>query len=285
MPYILKHPPKLDPLRPAAPQQQRSNKKGKGRGRAPRKGQQLSFDLPTWGGKRQGAGRRPADPDNVISHRKRPALASRHPVHVSLDVVHGLPSLRRRIGLLRTALYESSKRDGFRLIHFSVQGNHIHLVVEAKDAQALARGIQALCIRVAKRLNKKLGRRGRVFSARYHAHILKTPTEVKNALAYVLLNFNKHYGQQTSVAPPGGIDPCSSGSYFDGWLQLGGRAPPGASASEESASEESASEESASDESPLPEARTWLLSKGWRRRGLVDWNEIPSVRRRVRGRK
>lgn len=267
MPYILKHPQKLDPLGPSTSPDHRPGPKRKRPVRKPRRGQQLAFALPTWGGKRQGAGRKPADPGNVISHRKRPALASRYPVHVSLDVVRDLPGLGRHIDLLKTALYESAERDGFRLIHFSVLHNHIHLVVEARDAQALARGIQALCIRIARRLNRKLGRRGRVFAARYHARILKTPAEVRNALAYVLLNFRRHYAQQTSVPPPGGIDPCSSGQYFDGWLQLGGRAPPGAG------------------ESPLPEARTWLLGKGWRRRGLVDWNEIPSTRRWVRGRK
>lgn len=226
----------------------------------PRNGEQLVLNWSRRGGARQGAGRKKSS--RRVPHVKRPQLASRYPVLVTLDVEHDLPNLRSCMRVIRPALFASAKRDGFRLVHFSVQRHHLHLVVEAKDARALSRGIQGLSIRVAKRLNKKLGRKGRVFVDRYHTHILKTPTEVKNALNYVYNNARKHYAQEGRVQDRGWTDPCSSANYFDGWKQLGGRAPPG--------------------DAPLPSAHTWLLRVGWRRRGLIDWNAVPSPARKRR---
>src|SRR4051812_5153542 len=147
----------------------------------------------TWGGKRDGAGR-PKTGRAGVSHLRRPRLSRHHPVHVTLRAAPGLPSLRKRA--LRRVLFAAfgagSERFGFRLVHFSVQSNHLHLVCEADDEGALCRGMQGLSIRIAKRLNRALGRRGRFFSDRYHARALKTPREVRNALAYVLNNARKH---------------------------------------------------------------------------------------------
>ncbi|MEL7305169.1 MAG: transposase, partial [Myxococcota bacterium] len=77
----------------------------------------------------------------------------------------------------------------------SVQGNHLHLVVEASNNEALSRGMQGLNIRLAKRVNRLFGRRGRLFSDRYHAHVLRTPREVQNAVRYLLNNGRKHRRQ------------------------------------------------------------------------------------------
>ncbi|MFL5310309.1 MAG: hypothetical protein ACJ79H_07660 [Myxococcales bacterium] len=68
----------------------------------------------------------------------------------------------------------------------------LHLIAEARDAMALARGIQGLSIRIAKAVNRVLGPRGPVFADRYHAHALRTPTETANAIAYVLGNTHLH---------------------------------------------------------------------------------------------
>jgi len=68
------------------------------------------------------------------------------------------------------------------VLQFSVQRDHIHLLVEAPDGRALSRGLQGLAIRIAKGVNRILGRRGRVWADRFHARALRTPREVRNAL-------------------------------------------------------------------------------------------------------
>ena len=115
-------------------------------------------------------------------------------MQVTVRVGAGLPSLRHR--RLRSTVFRAfeagAERFGFRLVHFSVQSNHLHLVVEANDRRALTRGMQGLAIRVAKAINRRLARRGRVFADRYHARALRSPREVRHALRYVLLNAQRH---------------------------------------------------------------------------------------------
>jgi REP element-mobilizing transposase RayT len=122
---------------------------------------QTAFVFRTWGGKRKGAGR-PKKGRGGVSHLRRPTLSVHHPVHVTLRCVTGLPSLRRR--QLRKVIFRAfgagSERFGFRLVHFSVQSNHVHLICEADDARALARGMQGLSIRLAKGLNRGAKRFG-----------------------------------------------------------------------------------------------------------------------------
>ena len=181
---------------------------------------QTGFRFKTWGGKREGAGRKSRGKKAGVPHRPRPALARRFPVHISLKVVRGLPTLRARqcMEVIRAALYAGSQYRGFRLVHFSVQDNHLHLLCEAKHAKALSRGMQGLCIRLAKRLNNELGRKGRVFADRFFSRILKTPQEVRASLAYVLNNRLRYMAQKGGdSACVSEADPCSSGQWFDGW--------------------------------------------------------------------
>jgi REP element-mobilizing transposase RayT len=129
-----------------------------------------------------------------VSHRKRPTFSWRHPLIATVKLAKGLPSLREKqaYDLLRKVFAAACERFGFRLVHFSIQRDHLHFLVEAADATALTRGMQGLAIRVAKALNKLWGRKGKVFGDRYHARPLKTPREVRHALAYVLNNAWKH---------------------------------------------------------------------------------------------
>jgi REP element-mobilizing transposase RayT len=131
----------------------------------------------------------------------------------------GLPSLRRELArrTLEHAFARGCDRSGFRLIHYSIQSNHMHLIVEASDRRAPSRGMQGLSIRVARALNRLWRRTGSVFADRYHERILRSQREVRYALAYVLLNACKH-GIDVR-----GIDPFTSGESFDGWRD-GGRA-------------------------------------------------------------
>lgn len=220
--------------------------------------QQLSMVFRTWGGKRRGAGRRAADGRAGVSHRERAEHESAHPVHVTLKVRRDVPGLRaqRSMKALRGAFGAGRARRGFRLVHFSVQHDHVHMIVEAADKGALSRGVQGLNIRVARALNREFGRRGRVLADRFHARALTSPREVKNALAYVLLNARHH--RAAEIERLTGLDPCSSADVFDGWRA-------GAFKGGDSAA-------------CVMAARTWLLAKGWRRHGLISPVDVPGAR-------
>jgi putative transposase len=163
---------------------------------------QLTFDLryKGRGGPRKGAGR-PRSRPGTVPHLKRPSLSRHHPVHVTLRLVEGLASLRtpQCYRAVLPALEEARERDGFRVVELSLQSNHLHLIAEADDQAALSRGIQSLAIRVAKRLNAALGRRGKVFAQRFHMHVLKTVREVVNAVDYVLSNWFRHAGREVGI--------------------------------------------------------------------------------------
>src|SRR6185295_10230798 len=155
---------------------------------------QLGFEFRSRGGARAGAGRPPKGSVAGVSHLRRPVHSHRHPVHVTLRVRRGVPSLREPslFAKVRQALADGRERFGFSLAHFSVQRDHLHLIAEAEDRRALWRGLQGLSIRVARAVNRHLGCSGRLFADRYHARALKTPRTVQLALRYVLLNIRKH---------------------------------------------------------------------------------------------
>jgi len=196
-----------------------------------------------------------------VSHRHRAALAARFPVHVTVKLGKGLPRLRRKQErqVLMAAFASGCDRMGFRLCHYAILNDHLHLLAEAKDRRALSRGLQGLLIRVAKALNKLWGRRGRVFADRYHDRILKTPREVRNAIRYVLGNGKKHErdGRRVRVSAP--VDVFTSAPWFDGFresviwrgLEVTVR--------------------------PVTDSKTWMLTKGWRRHGLLSVHELPAT--------
>ena len=220
--------------------------------------EQLAFTFRTHGGARLGAGRKPASPRPPVHHVKRPALPAHCPSHVTLRIRHGFPSLRNRrfVSEFRRSLREACERGAFRVCHYSVQRDHVHLVVEAAGKESLADGMKAVASRIARAVNRVFGCRGPVLFGRYHTRVLRTPREVRHALAYVLLNVRKHWRQRNGVAPPVRLDAASSGAWFDGWRRL---AP--------------VTEPRGVRDVALP--RTWLLGRGWRDHGLVDPAEVP----------
>jgi putative transposase len=191
-----------------------------------------------------------------VPHVAREEVEARHPVHVTLRVTDEVARLRTRSAYhaVRGALRLCAARSDYRVVHISIQDNHIHALVEADDKVALARGMQGFEVSAAKRLNKALGRkRGKVFAHRYHARALRTPTEVRRAYVYLFNNWKKHRA--------GGewrIDPWSSAWQFDGWATPHGYAPP---------------------REPLPvvRAQSWLLREGWTRArgGPIRIDEVP----------
>ena len=184
---------------------------------------QLSF--PTRGGRRDGAGR---PRGNRASHASRPRFSRATPVHVTLRMRHHVWNLRSRRSFrrIRSCFEKARGRFGARLVEFSVQGNHLHLILEADDHQALSRALQGLCIRIARALNKMMGRAGKVFGDHYHARLLRSPAALAGAIAYVLGNAAHHFGVR-------GADPYAS------------RAPDA--------------------QASLAAPRSWLLREGWRR--------------------
>ena len=170
-------------------------------------------------------------------------------MHVTLRSVSTISCLRawNVFPAVRAALALASRR-GFRVVQFSVQENHAHLIIEADDASTFTNGVRGLTIRVARAVNRALGRRGAVWGDRYHARALTTPRAVRHALVYVLMNRRKH---RTEAAP---VDPCSSAPWFRGWRQPIRPAP---------------------SPNPVVPARTWLASVGWRRHGLIGLEERP----------
>jgi len=172
--------------------------------------EQQELPLPRWGGARNGAGRKRKGPRRNVPHRTRGGF-TRGALHVTVRVRREVWNLRthRCFRVLRRAFERGCARFGFRLVHFSVQGNHIHFVVEAPDQVALTRAMKGLEVRMARALNKVMERKGPAFSDRYHAHLLRTPRQARHAWDYVLSNWRIHAARAGQFIPKGN-DPYSS---------------------------------------------------------------------------
>jgi putative transposase len=193
-----------------------------------------------WGGRRRGAGRKPNRDRPMVSHKPRPHFGKPAAVHVTLRVADHVWNLRSRrcFVAMEACIAAMLGRFGLRIIEFTVLGNHLHLVVEADSSEALSRGMQGLCIRIAKALNRLMRKHGRVLADHYHSRLLSTPTELVNAIAYVLGNAARHYGDR-------GADPFTSATYARDHRAR-----------------------------TLSRPCTWLLRSGWRRaRSVPQWLE------------
>ena len=221
---------------------------------------QLEFDLKMpvrWGGAREGAGRKAA-PRARVWHRGRADFPYRHPGLVTIRVRNDVPSLRtvRLVREVEHSLRAIAKRADFRVVHYSLQHDHVHLLVESEGVAGLSNGMKSLAARLARAVNRVFGRRGAVLDGRYHHRALGTPREARAALAYVLLNARKHAGQRAPTARDSGfcVDPASSGRWFEGWAE---------------------SSVPLADRPAVARAQTWLLRTGWRRHGLIRSDEVP----------
>ena len=198
---------------------------------------QLELTLPRRGGRRPRAGRPARNPVRPSErHKTRPFHERHHPVHITARIVEDLPTLRepRVADAIEDTFRRRVQRGRVRVVHYSIQADHLHLIVEAKDRAALFRGLQGHFVALARRVNRVLGRKGRVFADRYHARSLNGPRETRRCIGYVLRNWTKHLGRQ-------GIDPRSSAPWLP-WIM------PRPELS-----------------SPVAAPATWLLRVGWRR--------------------
>jgi REP element-mobilizing transposase RayT len=175
-------------------------------------------------------------------------------VHVTLRALRRLPSLRKQLVFAEVKwAIGCTARSWFRIVHYSVQADHVHLLVEADDKTALSRGLRGVTIRLALAVNRAARRRGRVWDDRYHARALRTPREVRNGIVYVIMNWKKHVPGATV------LDRCSSARWFTGWRSPPSVGPP------------------AREVSPVELPSTWLLRTGWKRHGLIGLSEKPKA--------
>jgi REP-associated tyrosine transposase len=223
------------------------------------------------GGKRKGAGRKPKGRRSGTSHAKRPEVKLRHPLHVVLRVVPAVGSLRRRkmYQAIREATIAAALREQIRIVHISLQRNHVHLLVEAENKLALSRGMQGFQISAARNINTILGedryrrRRGRVFADRYFAGAITSPRRAHHAISYIVNNWRKHKEDQEGLARTWLVDPFSSGASFAGWKEL----------------------EDKHFMWPLRETydplivrqpQSWLLREAWKKSGPISARDVPS---------
>ncbi len=216
-----------------------------------------SPSMHTHGGARPGAGRKKSGKKVGGPHRLRPALSRMHPAHVSLRTVRTVPRLRQRnfYAAIRRVLLRYLEAANFRVVHLSIQHNHLHFLVEATNARALSTGMQSLAINLARAINAACHRTGKVFAFRYHATQVKTDRYARNVLAYVLNNWRRH--REDRRAPSTILlDPYSSACSFPGWTI---KCP------------------MPTDYEPLPVSRprTDLLASAWQFYGLLLPTECP----------
>jgi REP element-mobilizing transposase RayT len=222
------------------------------------KSRQRAFEFRTWGGKRKNAGRKRSTEKRRVQHVTRAPLDGRTPVHITLRMRAEIGRLRRRkqYQVLRSVFARTAERDGFRICHYSIQSNHVHLICEPRDEATMAKGMIAFKTSCARRLNALAARSGAVFADRYHARYLRTPMEVRRALCYVLNNW-RHHHEDRDVSWT--LDPFSSAAGFDGWAGAHVRPPPDG------------------DAPPVAAPRFWLLTTGWRRHGAIGPHEVPAT--------
>jgi REP element-mobilizing transposase RayT len=160
-----------------------------------RQRRQVQQELFRRGGKRRGAGRKPKGARAGERHGARPEFKACHALHVVMRIVPAVGTLRRRklYKAMRDATITAALRERFRIIHLSLQRTHVHMLVEAEDRAALARGMQGFQISAARHINAALGdgvrrRRGKVFADRYHVEVITSPTRARHTLSYIMIN-------------------------------------------------------------------------------------------------
>jgi len=231
---------------------------------------------------------RPKKPGAGVSHAARPSFETTRALHVTLRVLDVIGRLRTRSAYMaiREAAITVLKHEAFRIIQMSIEGTHIHLVVEADSRAALSAGMKAFEISAAKHLNAEFSRaggwwqrkraarlghalpkrrKGRVFSDRYHETFIKTPKQARHALAYVLNNWRRHREDRAAIARGWLIDPFATGWAFDGWKER---------------ADTPFVWKVRDTYQPIPVwlPKTWLLRTGWKMHGLIGVREVPGPR-------
>jgi len=230
--------------------------------------------------KKRPVGRPRKGPRAGSPHTVRPEIDRHKPVHVTLRATRDIGSLRKRFmyraireATIAVAMRELNEKENgaFRIVHISIQHDHVHLIVEADNKVALSRGMQSFQISAAKHLNREFSvkaglakrRRGSVFPDRFHEEVITSRKQARHALNYVLNNWRKHREDRGERQRSWNVDPFSSGASFSGWKAL-----------------ENAhvmwKVRAGYDPLVVYFPKSWLLYEGWRMYGLIEFDEIPS---------
>jgi hypothetical protein len=151
-------------------------------------------------------------------------------------------------------------RGRFQIVHYSVQADHLHLLVEAIDRRALIEGMRGFSVSLTRRINRLLFRKGRLVADRWHGRALGSPRAVRNALVYVLANAKKH-GERG-----GAVDPLSSAPHFRNFREFAPRSP---------AEVEGKLVPPFARATSPPAPSTWLLRRGWLKHGQISIHKTP----------
>jgi putative transposase len=224
------------------------------------------------GGKRKGAGRKPNGRRAGSRHEKRPLIKPRFALHVVMRVVDSVGNMRRRslYKAMREATITAALRERIRIVHISIQRTHVHMLVEAENGLALARGMQGFTISASRNVNTALTSRGRrrrgaVFADRYHLEVITSPTRARHALSYVLNNWRRHKEDQQGLATTWLVDPYSSGIQFPGWKELEGK-------------DFMWRIRETYDPLIVRRPESWILREGWKLCGPISARDVPSKR-------
>jgi putative transposase len=184
---------------------------------AMKKPKQLEFKkVGGWSGYRRGAGR--PNRSQTVNHMRRPRVDFSKPLHITQKLKSGIPSLRRKdFERLFHGSLQGAKEAGLHVIQYSLQHDHIHMVVEVANNKKLRAGMYSLASSFARALQKKMGLTGGIFKGSFHMVVITSPTQMKRVLTYVLLNYCKHSKMLEH------LDPFSSGRFFVKWRELLGR--------------------------------------------------------------
>jgi REP element-mobilizing transposase RayT len=227
---------------------------------------------------------RPKKPNAGVAHAKRPELPANAALHITLRVVAEIARARLRTREAYAAIREAAitvlRHEAFHIVQLSIQGSHVHLLVEVANREALSLGMKAFEISAAKHINAAMSRagswwerrtgrvvgtrrKGRVFADRYHEERITNPAQARNALAYVLNNWRKHREDRGERSRKWTIDPYATGWAFDGWKER----------------EDEPFVWKLPDQYkaiPVWRPKNWLLRRGWRKYGLIRVREVPS---------
>ena len=206
--------------------------------------------------------------DSKVAHGSRPEMPKGSVAHVTIKLKAGLPSLRKgeALAVVRAAIERVNAGKKIRIVEYSIQSNHVHLIVEAANSADLSAGMASLNTGLGMRLNRVWDRvgQGSVFAERFHLVLVSSPPQMRRALNYVLRN-DVHHRLHLK-----GLDPCSSAPAFAGWEQLQGIASKARTAA-------------AAKRCVSTKPQTWLLRVGWQQvkgaEGLLSTEQWPSIAR------
>lgn len=145
---------------------------------------------------------RPAKNDAGIRHTKRPDLTRPSSLHLTVKIEKSKANLKNKnvLAILKKAIF-NARRQGLKVIHYSLEYDHIHLIIEADNNRTLGKGMQAFGVTLAKAINRMRKVKGQVYKHRYHFRQITSSRQLKNVMTYIFNNGVKHKTSATALSP------------------------------------------------------------------------------------